>query len=283
MNPGKHIRSFEIAGRARYYVLLVPPHYDPAVPLPVVLAIHGAMSNPKLMEKFSGLTEFAAEAGFLLVYPAGTGNTLNVLTWNAGKCCGYALRHDVDELAYFRRLLEDLQGAVAVDANRIYLSGMSNGAHMTYRLAVEMPEPWAALACVAGPMTLLDRAAPRPIPLLHIHGTKDEFAPFAGGFGPLSVFHIEMPSIPETIAYWVNANQCDPTPSVDHWPDRVGDGMPSVVSRYQGAADVMLVAVQNGGHTWPGRPPLPNTLGPSTMNFQANEVIWDFFRQHGRR
>ena len=45
-------------------------------------------------------------------------------------------------------------------------------------------------------------------------------------------------------------------------------------------AEVVLVVIEGGGHTWPGRPPLPAQLGKSTMNIAANDWIWEFFQKH---
>ena len=71
-----------VDGRERSYLLHVPPTRPAIAAWPVVLAFHGATSNGRLMEQFSGLSAKADEAGFLAVYPNGTGNLPNVLTWN---------------------------------------------------------------------------------------------------------------------------------------------------------------------------------------------------------
>lgn len=284
--PGDYKRILSFHGNSRYYLLHVPPSYDGSRPFPVVFAIHGATSNPRLMERFSGLNDKADSADFIVAYPAGSGAVNNVLTWNGGECCGFAHKTQVDDVGFFRMLLEDLARGVHHDADRVYLAGMSNGAHMAYRLASEMTEPFAAIACVAGP-TSIDAVHPsRPIPLLHIHGTHDEFAPFNGGRGPRSLYGIDMRSVPDTIAMWVKANGCPTEPKVEHFPDRVGDGTSIVRHTYgpcQEAAEVILYTVENGGHTWPGRPPLPLTLGKSTANLIANDVIWEFFQRHPRK
>jgi polyhydroxybutyrate depolymerase len=217
-------RDLIVDGRARHYVLHVPATCDVSTPQPVLMALHGALSNPRLMERFTGLTDFADEHRFILVYPAGTGNTASTLTWNGGTCCGYAQKNQVDDVAYFRALLADLEQILPVDHTRVYLTGMSNGAHMTYRLASEMAERFAAIACVAGPMAIEQCRPARPVPLVHIHGTDDAFAPFAGGQGAKSIFGVSFPSIEDTIRQWVHANRCDIEPQIDSFPDRAGDG-----------------------------------------------------------
>jgi len=67
---------------------------------------------------------------------------------------------------------------------------------------------------------------------------------------------------------------------------RPGDRMPVTRKTYaggRGGAEVMLVTVQGGGHTWPGVEPMVEFIGASTTNIQANDLIWEFFRRHPRR
>lgn len=272
-----------VDGRTRSFLLHRPPGYDGSTPWPLVLAFHGATSNARLMQLFSGLSEKADEAGFLVVYPNGTGNLPNVLTWNGGNCCGFATKNNIDDVGFIRDLLDHLQQNLNVDPKRIYAAGMSNGAHMTYRLANEMTDRFAAIAGVAGPMAMAQLSPSRAISVIHFHGTDDEFAPFAGGKGPKSIYGQEFLSVDHTIANWVQANGCPPDPVIESFPDRQKDGTTIIRKIYGPGRDeteVILVVIDGGGHTWPGRSPLPLALGKSTSNIQANDWIWDFFQKH---
>lgn len=280
---GGKLNEIVVDDRPRTYLLHAPPAYDGATPWPLVLAFHGATSNARLMQLFSGLSEKADEAGFLVVYPSGTGNLPNVLTWNGGNCCGYATKHQIDDVGFTRALLDHLQAKLNIDPRRVYAAGMSNGAHMVYRLASEMTQRFAAVAGVAGPMALEEIAPSRPISVIHFHGTEDEFAPFAGGRGPRSIYGQEFLPVEHTIAAWVEANECPPEPIIETFPDRAKDGTTILRKTYgpgKEGAEVVLVVIEGGGHTWPGRPPLPLALGKSTSNIQANDWIWEFFERH---
>jgi polyhydroxybutyrate depolymerase len=276
----KRIRTFE--NRERWYSGHVPATWDGAAPLPLVVAIHGATSNPRLMERFSGLSDFADRAGFAVIYPAGTGNLPNVLTWNGGSCCGYAVQHQVDDLGWLDLVLDDVAAFLPIASGQVFFAGMSNGAHMTYRYAAHRPQRLAAIACVAGPMVTDVRSLARPVPLVHIHGTDDQFAPFAGGRGPLSLYKDPLPSVPESIAAWVRLCGLPDTPRVETFPDTKGDNT-TIVKQTYGADEVVLYIVEGGGHTWPGQPPLPLSLGKSSANMNANETIWKFFQTHAGR
>src|SRR5437870_1696090 len=90
LGPGDHTRTLTVGDRKRTYLVHVPKSYDGRKPYPVVLVYHGGGSNAEQMVKFCGLNETADRAGFLAVYPHGTGKLEKVLTWNGGNCCGYA-------------------------------------------------------------------------------------------------------------------------------------------------------------------------------------------------
>lgn len=282
LGPGDHARRIEVDGREREYLVHVPPQRDPATPMPVVLAFHGGGSNAENMVVFSGLNAKADEAGFIVAYPEGSGRVRRMRTFNAGNCCGHAAASDVDDVAFTRRVLDDLEAAASIDRRRVYATGMSNGAMMTYRLAAELSGRIAAIAPVSGPMGT-DACHPRrAVSVMHFHGDGDEFAPFAGGRGrgPSGTdFH----SVDHSIRAWVAANGCRQTPTTTRLPDREHDGTTVREERYDSGrdgAEVVLVVIEGGGHTWPGREPRLRSLGVSTRDISANDMMWEFFQRH---
>ena len=95
LQPGDHTRTVSLEGEQRGYLVHVPPRYDAATPVPVVLAFHGGGANADNMVVFSGLNEKADQAGFIVVYPAGSGRLQRMLTFNAGNCCGHAAASNI--------------------------------------------------------------------------------------------------------------------------------------------------------------------------------------------
>jgi polyhydroxybutyrate depolymerase len=251
-----------------------------------VLAYHGGGSNAEHMVRFCGLNTTADKAGFIVVYPSGTGALAAALTWNGGNCCGYAMEHQVDDVGFTRALLDDLAKVLAVDAKRVFATGMSNGAVMVYRLASELSDRIAAIAPVAGPLGTDTCHPQRPVPVLHFHGTADEFAPIQGGTGPRSRSGTDFYSVEHSVRCWVRANGCTDEPVTEELPDTANDGTTVTRQTYgggRGGAEVVLVVIEGGGHTWPGRqPPLP-VLGKSTRNVSANDLLWAFFEKHPMR
>ena len=156
LRAGDHTRTLDQGGLERSYLVHVPPQYDPATPMPVVLAFHGGGANAGTMVTFGGLNEKADQAGFIVVYPEGTGRLERMRTFNAGNCCGHAASQQIDDVAFTRQILDDLEDIANVDRRRIFATGMSNGAMMAYRLASELSDRIAAIAPVGGPMGTKD-------------------------------------------------------------------------------------------------------------------------------
>jgi polyhydroxybutyrate depolymerase len=281
--PGDHTRTLEVDRRTRIYLVHVPPKHDSKKPTPVVLVFHGGGSNAEQMVQFCGLDETADKHGFVAVYPSGTGRLKNTLTWNGGNCCGYSMQQNVDDVAFTRALLEDLAQVIRVDAKRVYATGMSNGAIMTYRLASELSDRIAAAAPVGGPMGTAACNPKRPVPIIHFHGSDDQFAPFKGGKGSKSLSQTDFYSVEHSIRAWVKADGCTEDPTIVKLPDRAADGT-TVTIRTHGngrdGAEVVLVLIESMGHTWPGRQPLLKMLGRATRNISANEMMWAFFQKH---
>jgi polyhydroxybutyrate depolymerase len=284
LGPGDHDRSITVDGWKRTYHVHVPPKYDAKKPTPVVLAFHGAAMTGPMMARFSDLDAKADQAGFIVVYPDGTGPAGLLLTWNAGGWQGEAAKNRPDDVKCTARLLDDLAGVVSVDSKRVYAVGMSNGAMMCYRLAAELSDRIAAIAPVGGTMTLAaDKVKlKRPVSVIHFHGTDDHLVP-PGGPAEKSPKLLTFLSLDDTIAAWVKLDGCPAEPKITKLPDKAGDGT-TITRKSHGpgadGAEVVLYLIGGGGHTWPGQEPMVGLLGKSTKNLSANDLIWEFLERH---
>jgi polyhydroxybutyrate depolymerase len=179
-------------------------------------------------------------------------------------------------------LLDDLMGYYHVDIQRIHATGMSNGAIMAYRLASELSDRIAAIAPIAGSVGTEIGQPKRPVPVLHFHGTRDEFIPFTGGKGVKSISGTDFRSVDDSIRAWVRANGCDENPKIDVL-SQSGDEL-TVTRKTYGAgkdgAEVVLVVIEGGGHTWPGMRSPAKNLGKSALTISANDLMWEFFNKH---
>jgi len=257
-----------------------------------VVILHGGGSSATQWMPFCGMNETADRHGFIAVYPNGTGKKIEsyeIYGWNGGPRRPGGDKPEqlqVDDVGFIRAVIDDLATVVSVDPKRVYACGMSMGGIMVYRLASELSDRIASAASIAGPMGMETCNPRRPVPLLHIHGTEDPAVPFGGGKGPLDPSGTDYHSVQFSIDAWVEANGCDGEPVVERLPDTEDDGTSAVRKTHgngRNGSEVVLIEIQGGGHTWPGRefgPELKKIVGPSSKDVSANELIWAFFEKH---
>ena len=255
-------------GIQRDYILYIPAIYDGSLNVPLVLNFHGFGSNANEQMFYGDFRDIADTEGFVLVHPQGT--TLNGSQyWNVGSPGSSS----VDDVGFIEALIDELGNLYAINLDRVYATGMSNGGFMSFLLACQLSEKIAAIASVTGSMTFdtYDNCnAQHPTPILQIHGTSDNIVPYNGNTGSLS--------IDDVISYWVNYNNCDTNPTITTFPDLdPSDGSTVEHIIYSGgdnASTTEHMKVIGGGHTWPGSVfILPGT----NQDINASMEIWQFF------
>lgn len=278
---GTHRREIRVDGRARSYIVHVPASL-PEGPSAVVLVFHGGGGNAENARRMSHFDVAADRHGFVAVFPDGTGRQRDrLLTFNAGNCCGTALDNRVDDVAFTRALIEDLGRAVAIDRQRLFVTGMSNGGMLSYRLACEAADLFAAAAPVAGANNLEACLPSTPVALLAVHGTADRSVKFDGGPTDPAIrldTHDRVDrSVDDSIRPFLDLARCTPPPAVT----RSGEAERRVYACTGGAVEVL--AVIGGGHAWPGGERGSNLGDTPSRTVDATEAIWGFFAAHPRR
>lgn len=280
--PGDYVFEIQHDGLARRYRVHVPATYDPHVPAPLLLALHGGGGDMDYQADDAryGLIAKSERAGFIVAFPNGYSRFRSgkFATWNAGACCGGARDQHVDDVGFLRQVVANLRRQMNVDRARVYAAGMSNGGMMAYRLACEMPDVFKAVASVAGTDNTRVCTPARPVSILHIHARNDDHVPFGGGAGPAlskrSAAVTDFTSVPATIAKWVRLDGCATTPT------RVLDKPGAYCERYapcKGGTRVELCVTDTGGHSWPGA---SKTRGQSASQaISADDVMWEFFSE----
>lgn len=191
--PGDYVRTLTFGGIERDFRLHVPPGYDGAQ-VPLVLDIHGFTSNADQQRAISGWIAVADREGFLLAHPNGVNNA-----WNAGLCCGNA---GIDDVGFAVAVVDAIAAEAAVDRQRVYATGLSNGGAMSQRLACDAADVFAAVAPMAFPVPARPLAGcrpSRPIATLTVMGITDVLVAYDGG---------AFPSAAETFDYWHDVAAC---------------------------------------------------------------------------
>ena len=274
----KHPGTIDVGGRTRTYFVHTPPGYAGDDKLPLVMVLHGGGGNAENADKMSGMSDKADAANFLVAYPDGTGGVgEHFHTWNSGNCCAYALKNNVDDVAFLRALLDKLEYEYAVDPKRVFVTGMSNGGMMAYRVGCTMSDKVAAIAPVAGSLNI-DCNPSQPVSVIAFHGTADENVPYDGGVGKkqLDAPRDDKP-VSYAIGFWVKRDGCNARPE----KSEKGTLRTDV---YSGCADgtaVVLNTIVGQGHAWPGSPHVLRGIADKPdPTVPATDLMWDFFQSH---
>ncbi len=255
-------RALTVYGMERTYFLHIPPGLNNQQSAPLVFVFHGFSGNANEFRTASGFDAISNANGFIAIYPNGSGAS-NALSWNAGGCCGYANQNNVDESAFVRAILADVETLASVDGKRIYATGFSNGGYLVYRLACEMSDTFAAVAPVAGMLIYYPCAPSQHVSLMHIHGLADTVVPFQTSSVDRNTGQ-PFSAIKESVAAWAALGDCTGTGAAEK------NGILTRTSYTPCAPgiDVELDTLDGVGHVWPS-PFVP-----------ISQMIWDFFAAH---
>ena len=253
----------------REYILYIPASYNPNNAVPLVFCFHGYSSNSNANFAYTNFKAIADTAGFIVVHPQGTLDNTGTAHWNVG---GWTIGSSVDDVGFTASLLDTISSAYNIDANRVYSTGMSNGGYMSFLLACQLNDRFAAVASVTGSMTPQTYNAcnlVHPTPIMQIHGTADATVPYAGD--PLWTL-----SINNVLQFWYGYNNCNSSPTTTPLPNiNTVDGSTVEQITYSGGdngSSVEHFKVNGGGHDWPG------VWGNMDMN--ASIEIWRFFSKY---
>lgn len=269
--------SITIDGRQRRYLVYLPAgHVEDEEGLPLVVNLHGLSSSGRNQIDRTGFNAVADERRFIVVYPeARSAGPLGLTQWDV------RLEDGDGDVRFIEAVIDETAATYGIDTDRVYATGLSYGSIMTYTLACVLSDRFAAVGGVAGglPRELLDEcASARPVPLLHIHGDGDNLVPF-GGIGELTL------GAEDSVEVFRRANGCEPDLTASSVPDRDPDDG-TTITRFTATGcaaggAVELHVVNGGGHNWPGGTrTMRYFFGAMSRDYQASEVLWDFFADH---
>jgi phospholipase/carboxylesterase len=154
------------------FSLDVPEYYTPDRAWPLVMALHGGSGNGRGF-LWSWLRD-ARSRGAILVAPTATGDASNKTTW--------ALMGDDTDTPNLARILDSVRSRWNIDAQRMLLTGMSDGGTFCYVTGFESTSPFTHLAPVAATfhplmVEMADAARLRGLPIHIVHGRLDWMFP----------------------------------------------------------------------------------------------------------
>ncbi len=279
-NEKSTLHNIVVDGVERSYRLYVPPGVNSLQNVSLMLVLHGGLGNASSIEKTTGMNEIADSSQFIVAYPNGMGGRFGRMkkrrTWNAGHCCGPAQKRNSSDVLFIQKVIDDIQLKFSIDSRRIYVTGMSNGAMMAYRLACEIPDRIAAIIPVSGTIEVGNCDGAKDIPVLHIHGDQDKNVPFGGGKGSHTVSGIMHTSVNDTMNLITRPRQCTA-------PDQknLNNNVQLLSYNCGNGASVELMIIKGGGHVWPGGQSR-GKRGSGNKSVTASQVAWDFAKEHSK-
>jgi polyhydroxybutyrate depolymerase len=275
--------QFEWQGKARSYTFFLPDKLPPHPGL--VFVLHGSNGDSAIARRgFAYEFDQLSSRGFIPVYPAGFEKH-----WNGCRAAGpyEANLQNIDDVGFLGALREKLVSEFEADPERTYVTGISNGGQMVYRLALESPDTFQAYAAVIAnlptPENMDCNASGKPVSMMVINGTQDPMNPHEGGMVGLYGFlgkRGQVLSTQATVKYWRELIPFESAAPEYQQVDRVDDGTAVSTRRwwYPNSMSVEQVDVVGGGHTVPHPiQKMPRILGKTSEEISAAQTIWEFF------
>jgi polyhydroxybutyrate depolymerase len=276
---GLQARSVVVEGQKRCFWLYLPQTFTLNEPLPIVFSFHGFSSSPYGQMTFSGWNHIADQEGFAVVYPQGSGSPMR---WDTIAAINSTEGNDA---VFFEAMLADLNTHLGVEPGSIFVTGFSNGGAMTLRLICELGDHINAAGTVAAPVpdSLASCLPEKMVPLMSFHGTADPVVPFNGQqmyselqdkTGMLRS-HFNLLAFLKWTRIWADIYQCAELSEISSY----GDGQISAYQRCANGTELVIVVIEEGGHTWPGGENIP-FVGKTSRDIDASKLLWSFFQTH---
>ncbi len=264
--------KFKYKGIEREYIFYAPKNIKAKAPLVIVL--HGFTSSALTIMNYSDMNKLADEYNFAVLYPQGSLDQENKTFWNVG----YDFHRDnkTDDVGFIISLAQNIQEKYLLSRQNTFVTGMSNGADMTYLLACTRPGFFKAMAPIAGTMmkkNMVDCKSNAAIPVFAVAGTSDKTTLYAGDMQNKDGWGAYL-SIPDVIDFWATAIGYDKLLEYnipDVWKE---DSSTVKVFSYKNVGknlEVLFYKVINGGHDWPG--------SSGNKDFNTSKEIWHFFEK----
>ena len=236
--------TYDDIAREFYYYL--PQNYsENSSAMPLLISLHGGDDYADYNMSYTGFRALADERDFIPIFPQGTvAEEKGSTGWFTGTCDSSS----VCDLGFIDSVIDFMGENLNIDLNRVYATGFSNGAFMTYSLGCNLSAKIAAIAAVSGTMdigSISTCQSIHPMPVLHIHGTNDTTIPPSGG-----QYHYP---VSDVINFWKEFNECSYT-TVYEDEDDDGDGFYFSIYSHEGCLnDVQVYDFTAGGmyHSWP--------------------------------
>lgn len=281
------VRSVVVADDMREYLI-----YAPIAPcantMPLVIALHsggGPLGSAERMAALSGWQAIARTHCVIVAFPQGElenpalppdfspvgSSTRNIRTWNDGVGVTASSKRGVDDVRFIRTMIDDITAVHPINPARVYATGFSNGATMSFRLGADLSARIAAIAPVSG-VLYTDASSSSAVSLFSILGEIDPLPHYGSGTTQKS------PIVQDAVSVWAQMQTCGDARSHEKTSSVSIDRFVSCPA----GVDVIGFVIRGMGHMYPGHTDLfGSAQGPGSA-IDATALIWDFFSVHSK-
>ena len=230
--------NITVGGTSRSYNIIVPKNLGQNRPL--LIFCHGYnqdagwMQNSEFKNDNVSMEAVCDTAKFVCVFPNGIDRA-----WDTGG--------DRD-INFIKAIIERMVTQHKIDRNRIYLGGFSMGGMLTYNAINKLSDQIAAFVSCSGPSVVTPSSKTRPVPILHIQGTADNW----GGVQP-------------ALNPWIKHNGCSTTDKVINNYNGFSGAKLHIWGPGNDGVEVRLLELKDKGH-WICKEPQVYT-GKEIWNF----------------
>ncbi len=272
------VKSFQFEGVKRKYLLYLPASYqsNSNQTYPLIFNFHGGGMSVAEQMLYTRMNEAADKQNFIVVYPSGIKQD-----WNVGFEMSY--QKGTNDVGFVKAILDSLKQTYRIDEKAIFATGLSRGGFFCHRLAAEMPDDFAAIASIGGPLpdsVKYFHQSDKKVSVMQVHGTADEVVQYDGKINAYA-------SALDTYSYWVTRNGLANKKENKNIfnSDKKDNTLVTIQEISDKKVAVSLVTVKNGGHTWPGGVAynIGYPLGYTTRDIDINEIMWHFFSKNRKQ
>lgn len=212
LNGGDVDQTVQVGSVSRTYILHIPSAYKGNAPVPLVVDFHPLGGSGSQEEGSSPYKAQTDPEGVVTAYPNGESGPSGA-AWNVGPCCVA----NVDDVAFARALVAQVESKACIDPKRVYAVGFSMGGGMSHYVACHAADLFAAVAPASFDLLQENEAActpPRPIAELSFRSSNDTVVPYAGGASSLvSGMPVTFLGAMGTFQKWAQIDGCTGSPT----------------------------------------------------------------------
>ena len=247
LKAGDTTTKITVGTLSREYILHVPSGYTGTTAVPLVVDFHPIGGSDTEWRSGSPYPAVIDKEGVVSAFPNGEPSPNLGNAWDIEGCCTSPINGvAVDDVAFARALVADVEKVACIDVKRVYAVGFSMGGGMSNYLGCHAADLFAAAGPASFDLTQQnegDCAPARPLTMIEWRGKNDTTVPYAGGHSALVTgMALDFLGAVGTFQKWASLDGCTGNPGA------ADSNNCQTYSQCGGGVQVTLCTDNNGGH-----------------------------------